>query len=127
MTRGFEHRLWGYRVVKIKQRDPERGIVSHSSPSVRAPSPTASLTDQQNGEYRSVSIGESSVKDGPVHDDEGFDRRDGGHGEFGNGEPTIRPVPESRERSREMEEGEGEGEWQIPETVILTSESISPF
>ena len=125
MTRGFEHRLWGYRVVKIKQRDPERGIASHSSPSLRPPSPTASLKDQQNGEYRSVSIGESSVKDGPVHDDEDFDRRGGEHGAFGNGEPTIRPVPESRERRREMEEGEGE--WQIPETVILTSESISPF
>lgn len=124
MKRGFEHRLWGYKVVKIKQPDAERGLASGSTSSDLSPSPTVSLDDQRTSEYGVV---ESSAEGDAAQDEEGYDREKGEYSRFGNVEPMRRPVPESREGREETEEREGVGEWQIPETVILTSESISPF
>lgn len=118
MKRGFEHRLWGYKVVKIEQPDAERGSASDSTSSVRSPSPTASLDDRHTEEYGRLGTVEPSR---PAQDGEYSDQ------EPGNVERTIRPVLESRDESEETEEREEEGEWQIPETVILKSESISPF
>ena len=51
MTRGFEHRLWGYKVVRIKQSDVERGFVSDSTSSVHPPSPIAPHDGHEMGEY----------------------------------------------------------------------------
>lgn len=122
MKRGFEHRLWGYKVVKIKQPDAERGTVSRSASSVRSPSPPALHNDGNPGNV------ESPVESDPAQHEEDFDQEKGECSKFENVESTIRPVvPESSEGSEETEEREEAGEWQIPETVILTSESISPF
>lgn len=128
MKRGFEHRLWGYKVVKIKQPDAKPGTRSNSSSSVRSPSPTASLDDQETGKCgQSGIVEETPVEGGLVQDGEGSDEEHGAYSNLWNAEPTIRPVPESREGIDETEEREREGAWQIPETVILTSDSISPF
>lgn len=124
MKRGFEHRLWGYKVVKIKQPDAERGLASGSTSSDLSPSPTVSLDDQRTSEYGVV---ESSAEGDAAQDEEGYDREKGEYSRLGNVELMRRLVLESREGSEETEEREGVGEWQIPETVILTSESISPF
>ncbi|CAD6591488.1 MAG: hypothetical protein ASARMPRED_005411 [Alectoria sarmentosa] len=128
MKRGFEHRLWGYKVVKIKQPDTKRGTGSSSSSSVRSPSPTASLDDQESGKSgMSGTVKEPPVEGGLARDVKDSDEEKGAYSKLENAEPTIRPVPDSREGIEETEEREGEGEWQIPETVILTSDSISPF
>ena len=127
MKRGFEHRLWGYKVVKIKQPDAERGTTSHSTSSIRSHSSSTSLDDRGSGEYGNLGTVESSEETGLAQHGEDLDREKREKARPENVEPTIRPVPESRERSEETEEREIEGNWQIPETVILTSESISPF
>lgn len=128
MKRGFEHRLWGYKVVKIKQPDAKRGTGSNSSSSIRSPSPTTSLDDQETGKCgQSGIVEETPVEGGLARDGEDSDEERGMYSKLGNAEPTIRPVPQSREGIEETEEREREGEWQIPETVILTSDSISPF
>lgn len=128
MKRGFEHRLWGYQVVKIKQTDAERGIVTDSPSSVHSSSPRSSLDDEDTDEIGDLATVDSPVNGSPAQDDEHFDEEKGKYGKFGSVEPLIRPVPAlSREGSEETEERDGVGEWQIPETVILTSESISPF
>ena len=126
MKRGFEHRLWGYKVVKIKQRDAERGILTNPPSSLHSSSPSASLDDEDMDERGDMANVESSVNGSPAQDYKHADEEKGNY--FGNAEPLIRPVPAlSREGSEEAEERDGAGEWQIPETVILTSESISPF
>lgn len=127
MTRGFEHRLWGYMVVKIKQPDAERGIGSKPTSSVHSPSPTLSLDDQESGESGHLGIVKSSVRGGSAQHGEDFDPEKGEDSQFMDAEQTIKPVPNSIEGREETEESERAGEWQIPETVILTSESISPF
>lgn len=127
MKRGFEHRLWGYKVVKTKQPDSERGTVSSHPSSVHSPLPRASLDDPESGGYGNLGTVESFVESGPAQGGEHFDLEKGHCSKFGNVEPPIRLVPESREGSEETEERDRTGEWQIPETVILTSESISPF
>ncbi len=127
MKRGFEHRLWGYKVVKIKQPDAERGTPSRSTSSIRSHSSSAPLDDRGSGEYGNLGTVESSEESGLAQHGEDLDQAKGEYPRPQNAEPTIRPVPESRERSEDTEEREKEGDWQIPETVILTSESISPF
>ena len=127
MKRGFEHRLWGYKVVKIKHPDAERGTVSSSTSSVLSLSPTPSHDDQGAGEYGTSGIVESSVEGASTQHGQAFDREEGEYDKLVTGEPMVRQVPDSRERGEEMEKREREREWQIPETVILTSESISPF
>lgn len=123
MKRGFEHRLWGYKVVKIKQP-----TATSSASSIHSSSSSASLDDEDTDEDRDLETAISSVNGSPAQDDEQFDQEKDKYSKFGNVEPLIRPVPApSRERSEEAEERDGVGEWQIPETVILTSESISPF
>ena len=128
MTRGFEHRLWGYTVVKIKPpADVERGIMSDSTSSVHAPSPNESLHSQEMGEYGKLGIVDPAAEGRPTHEEDysAIDRRDGGNADFGNGDLAVRPVPtESRDGS---EEGEERGGWQIPETILLRSGSIAPF
>lgn len=128
MKRGFEHRLWGYKVVKIKQPDAERGIATISPSSIHSSSPSASL-DEDTSEDGNLGPVDSSVSGSPAQDDEQSDQENRKYSNFGNAEPLIRrPVPApSREGSEEAEERDGVGEWQIPETVILTSESISLF
>lgn len=127
MKRGFEHRLWGYKVVKIKQPDPARGSLSSSGSSTPSPSQTPSLDDQDIGEYGNLGIVDSSVENGSAQHGEGFDEEKGEYEKLAAGEPTVRQVPDSREENEENEEREISGEWQIPETVILTREPISPF
>lgn len=128
MTRGFEHRLWGYTVVKIKQPDKKRGIVSDSTSSVPSLAPTASHDDLlETGKHGPLEIEESSAGRGPGRDRGISDLEKGAYDTLETGEPTVRRVSESRGRSESVEERERVGEWQIPETVILTSESISPF
>ncbi len=128
MKRGFEHRLWGYKVVKIQQPDAERGTPSHSTSSIRShSSSSASLNDRGSGEYGNLGTVESSEESGLAQHSQDLDQEKGEYARPENAEPTIRPVPESREKSEDTEEREKEGDWQIPETVILTSESISPF
>ena len=128
MKRGFEHRLWGYKVVKIKQPDAERGTVSRSASSARSPSPTAIHNNDESGEYGNLGTVEFPVESDSAQHDKDLDQETRECSNFENVESTIRPVvSEYRRRSEEIEEREGAGEWQIPETVILTSESISPF
>ena len=119
MKRGFEHRLWGYQVVKIKQPDAELGVVSD-----RSPSPAASLEDQRPGDYDKLTVVQSS---GSVLDSEDFDQDQGDRINSSHEELPARPMPEPKETSKEAEERGGATEWQIPETVFLTSMSISPF
>ena len=128
MKRGFEHRLWGYKVVKIKQPDAERGIATHSSSSIHSSSPSPSLDEEDTDEDGNLEPVDSSVNRSPAQDNEHFDQEKGNYTNLGNTEPLMRTVPApSREGSEEAEERDRVGEWQIPETVILTSESISPF
>ena len=129
MTRGFEHRLWGYTVVRIKQPDAERGITSDSTPSsIRAAFPPTSLDGHEMREYGKLGVVESSVEGRPnARDDEHFDRDKDGYSEFGSGDLAMRPVPGSRDGSEETDRRDSVGGWEIPETVILTSGSIGPF
>ena len=124
MKRGFEHRLWGYQVVKIKQPDAELGTVSDSTSSDHPPSPADSLEDQRPGDYDQLKVVQSS---GPTRNGEDFDQDKGDRIKSSHKELPTRPVPEPRETSNVAEERGGATEWQIPETVFLTSESISPF
>ena len=120
MTRGFEHRLWGYTVVRIKQPDVERGVESGSTSSNRPLSPSQSLEGQELGEYGKLGVVEIPNEGHPaLKKDESS--------EYDTGDLAIRPVPDSRGGSEETDERESVGEWQIPETVILTSGSIAPF
>ena len=124
MTRGFEHRLWGHKVVKIK---PPDSIASHSTSSIRSPSPTASLTHHDDTvKYNSLSPANSSVKDGSARDGDIVDEEKGEvvDEEEGNVNPLMDPESGSRERSQEVEDA---AEWQIPETVLLTRESMALF
>lgn len=126
MKRGFEHRLWGYKVVKIKQPDAERGVVTNPPSSIHSSSPSAPLNDEDTDENVDLATANSSVNSHAAQDDERSDEEKGRN--FGNAEPLMRPTPGlSREGSEDPEERHGAGDWQIPETVILTSESISPF
>lgn len=127
MTRGFEHRLWGYKVVKIKQPDAERGLGSDSGSSLRPRSPTPSLGDPKPADYGHLGIVESSVGDGLVQHGDDLDQEKDECGGFNNVEPIARPVSEPSEGSKEIDERDAVGEWQIPETVLLTGESMSPF
>lgn len=130
MTRGFEHRLWGYTVVRIKQPDVERGITSDSMSSIRAASPHTSLEGHEMGEYGELGVVESSVKGRPnARDDEHSDRGEDGYSKFGSGSGDLatRRVPGSRDGSEEMDRRDSVGGWHIPETVILTSGSLGPF
>ena len=127
MTRGFEHRLWGHKVVRIKQPDAERGIASNSASSICSPSPTASLVSHDTSEYGKPGIGECPVESAAARHSEHFDQARDEYSAFKDVKPMIRRVSESRGTSEETVERGTSGEWQIPETVILTSESISPF
>ena len=130
MTRGFEHRLWGYTVVRIKQPDAERGAMSDSTSSIRAASPPTSLDGHEMGEYGELGVVESSAHGRPNgRDNEHSDRDEDGYGKFGSGsgDLAMRPVVESRDGSEVTDRRDSVGGWQIPETVILTSGSIGPF
>ena len=129
MTRGFEHRLWGYKVVEINQSDVERGFVSDSTSSVRPPSPTASHDGHEMGEYSKMGDVENPDEGRLARHDELADRKKDPYGDFDNGDLATRPVLESREGESEDETDEREsvGGWHIPETVILRSGSLSPF
>ena len=124
MKRGFEHRLWGYQVVKIKPPDAELGIVSDPTSSDRSPSPADFLEDQRSGDCDKSKVVQSS---GPALNGEDFDQDKGDRIKSSHKELPTRPVPEPREISNDAEERAGATVWQIPETVFLTSESISPF
>ena len=127
MTRGFEHRLWGYKVVRIKQSDVERGFVSDSTSSVRPPSPTAPHDGHEMGEYSKMGDIENPDEGRSARNDEHADRKKDEYGDLNNGDLATRPVLQSREGEDEMDEGDDVGGWHIPETVILTSGSIAPF
>ena len=116
-------------VVKIKQPDAERGIATSPPSSIHSSSPRSSLDDEDTNEDGNLEIPDPSVDGSPAQDDEQFDEETGKYSKFGNAEPLVRrPVPApSREGSEEAEGHDGVGEWHIPKTVILTSESISPF
>ena len=124
MKRGFEHRLWGYQVVKIKRPDAELGIASDPTSSDRSPSPAGSLGDPRAGDYDKLNVVQSS---GPILSSEDFDQDKGDRINSSHEELPTRPVPEPRGSSNDAEERKGATEWQIPETVFLTSTSISPF
>ena len=124
MKRGFEHRLWGYQVVKIKQPDAEIGIVSDPTPSNRSPSGVDPFEDQYPGDYDQLKLVESS---GPTRNGQDFDQDQGDRINYSHEELPTRPVPEPRKTTNDAEERKGATEWQIPETVFLTRESISPF
>ena len=123
MTRGFEHRLWGYTVVKIKKPDVERGIVSNPTPPVPPPSPTVSLDGQETSEYGKLGVVDSS----PTLDSAQSDQKKGEHTESENENSTVSSIRECGEGNEETQECGRVDEWQIPETVFLTSESIAPF
>ena len=127
MTRGFEHRLWGYTVVRIKRPDVERGLASDSTSSVRPPSPNASHDGHEMGEYSTMGDVESPDGGRPARNDEHADRKKDEYGDFDNGDLATRPALHSREGEDETDERESVGGWHIPETVILTSGSIAPF
>ena len=134
MTRGFEHRLWGYTVVRIKKLDVERGIVSNHSPSSAPPppSPAVSLDGRDSSEYGKLGVVDSSVDvdGGPILEPELSDlkkKKGDGYREPEGRNSTVKFVQGCRDGSEEIEEREGVDEWQIPETVILTSGSIAPF
>ena len=124
MKRGFEHRLWGYQVVKIKQPDAKIGIVSDPTSSDRSPSPADSLENLRPGDCDTVKVVQSS---GPSRNGEDFDQDRGDRINPSHEELRRKPVPEPRETSNDAEEYGEATEWQILETVFLTSESISPF
>lgn len=130
MTRGFEHRLWGYTVVRIRQPDTERGVGSDSSSSVRhlsSSSSTSLVECQEMGEYGKLGVVE--VPDEGRQDSEGeqAQQQKNNYSIFDNGDLAMRPRPESRDGSEEMDDHESLGRWQIPEAVLLTSGSIGPF
>ncbi len=110
--------------MKIKQPDAGLGIVSDPTSSDRSPSPADFLKDQGPGDYDQLKVVPSS---GPAHNGEDFDQDKGDRNNSSHEELPTMPVPESSEISKEAEERGGATEWQIPETVFLTSESISPF
>ena len=126
MTRGFEHRLWGYKVVGINQSDVERGFVSDSTSSGRPPSQTASHDGHEMGEYSKMRDVENPDEGCPARHDERADRKKDPYGDFDGGDLATRPVLEG-EGEDEMDGRESVGGWYIPETVILRSGSISPF
>ena len=127
MQRGFEHRLWGYKVVQIKQPNSSRSSVSSSGSSIPSPSQTPSLDDLEANEFGNLGTVDSSVGDDSAQHGKTLDEENGAYDKLAAGEPTVRQVPVSRESSGEKGERESVGEWQIPETVILTSVSTSPF
>ena len=127
MTRGFEHRLWGYTVVKIKKPDVEHSTVPKSTCSAPLPSPTNSLDAQQTSEYGKVGVVDSSAEGGPILETDQSDQKKGDHRDSESEDLTARSVRECREGEEETEESERVDEWQIPETVLLTSGSIAPF
>ena len=127
MTRGFEHRLWGYKVVRIKQSDVERGFVSDSTSSIRPPSPTAPHDGHEMDEYSKMGDVENPDDDRLARNDKHADRKKDQYDDFDNGDLAMIPVLQSREGESETDEGEGVGGWHIPETVILTSGSLAPF
>ena len=124
MKRGFEHRLWGYQVVKIKQPDAGLGLVSHPTSPDRSPSPADFLQDQRHGDYNQLKVVQSS---GPARHNEDFSQDNADRINSSHEELLTRPVPEPRDISEEAEERGRAIEWQIPETAVLTSKSISPF
>lgn len=109
MTRGFEHRLWGYKVVRIKQSDVERGFVSDSTSSVRPPSPTAPHDGHEMGEYSKMGDVENPDEGRSARNDEHADRKKDEYGDFDNGDLATRPVLQSREGDDEMDEGDDVG------------------
>ena len=128
MTRGFEHRLWGYKLVRIKQSDAEGDVVSDSASSARPSSPSTSLDDQRAAEYVELGIVDSSVKNYPARGGGPWHHQDEGHySESVDGDLGNKPVSGSRDGSEATEERGSVGEWQIPETVILRSGSFTPF
>lgn len=129
MTRGFEHRLWGYKLVKIMRPDIERGIVSHSTASAPPPSLSTSLDRQESGEYGKLGIVDSHPENSSARDGEDRDHEEDNseYSDSEHGDLAIRHVPASREGSEDIEDLEDVREWQIPETVLLTSGSIAPF
>ena len=133
MTRGFEHRLWGYKVVRIQQPDVERGFVSDSSSSsVRPPSPTASHDGHEMGEYGKMGDYVESTDEGgrpaAARNDEHADGKKTEYGDVDNGDLATRPELRSRAGEDEADEQESVEGWStIPETVILTRGSIAPF
>ena len=124
MKRGFEHRLWGYQVVKIKPPDAGLGLVSHPTSPDRSPSPADSLQGQRHGDCNQLKVMQSS---GPARDSEDFGQDNADSINSSHEELLTRPVPEPRDISEEAEERGRATEWQIPETVFLTSKSILPF
>ena len=127
MTRGFEHRLWGWTVVRINPPDVERGFVSDSTSYVRPPSPNVSHDGHEMGEYSKMGDVESPDEGHPARNDEHADRKKDEYGDSDDGDLAARPVLESSEGEDEADERESVGGWHIPETVILTSGSIAPF
>ena len=89
MKRGFEHRLWGYKVVKIKQPDAERGLVSKSTSSVRSPSQTPSLDVQDTSEYGNLGTVNSSVEVALTRHGEQFDREESEYDKLVTGAPMV--------------------------------------
>ncbi len=124
MTRGFEHRLWGYKVVKIKQPDAERGTVSDATSSVRPTSPAHSFDGRDEEEYGKLVVAGSHDEGCRVGDGGLLDK---GGDEYEDGDLAMRSMPGSREGSEEADEQGDVGRWQIPETVVLTSGSLGPF
>ena len=132
MTRGFEHRLWGYTVVRIRQPDTERGVGSDPSSSVRHLSSSSSSTSlvecQEMGEYGKLGVVEVPDEGPQYPQGQQAQQQKINYSNFDNGDLAMRPRPESRDGSEEMDDhDESLGRWQIPETVLLTSESIGPF
>lgn len=128
MTRGFEHRLWGYTVVRIRQPDAERGVGSDSSSSVRhLSSSSTSLDCHEMGEYGKLGVAEVPDEGHPHREGEHAHQQKANASNFRDGDLAVRPVPESRDGSEHMDAHEDLGRWQIPETVLLTSGSLGPF
>lgn len=127
MTRGFEHRLWGYTVVRTRQPDAERGVGSDSSSSVRHLSPSTSLDCHEMGKYGKLGVVEVPDEGRQYPEGEHAHQQKDNDSHFGDGDLARRPLPESRDGSEEMDDHEDLGRWQIPETVLLTSGSIGPF
>ena len=104
MTRGFEHRLWGYRVVKIKKPDVKRGIGSESTSSALPPSPTASHDGQQTREHSKLAVVDSSTEGDTIFQTGQSDQTKGDYGESEGEDIAVRSVQERREADEEIEE-----------------------
>ena len=124
MTRGFEHRLWGYTLVRIRQEDAERGLKSDST---SFPRPTSSTTSLELQEMELETVGYPEEGHRAAQRDEHAHQVKDKYSNCGDGDLAIISFSESRDGSEETDECERVGEWQIPRTVLLTSGSIGPF